>query len=41
MPFKEIIAVQTENHKNSWIQNAECLMIKEAGRYIYHSAFKG
>jgi hypothetical protein len=39
MPFKEKIAVKPRIVQNSWIQNAEWMTVKEAGRYIYRSAF--
>jgi hypothetical protein len=41
MLFKEIIAVYSENHTDPTNKNAESLIVKAAGTYIYHSALKG
>jgi hypothetical protein len=40
-PFKEIIPVYTENHKNPYIQNASLLIVKVSGEHSYRSALKG
>jgi hypothetical protein len=41
MLFKEIIAVNAENHTKHKVQNANLLRFKTAGTYYYHSALKG
>jgi hypothetical protein len=41
MLFKDIITVYAENHTMPIKQNAELLIIKAGGTYIYHSTLKG
>jgi hypothetical protein len=40
MPFKEIIAVYSENHTTPIKQNVEILTVKAAGKYSYHLVLK-